>query len=326
MVRTCIGAFILATLGSTALAQGSGSAGAEAYPTRPITVVYPAAAGGAGDPSVRIVMEQVAKILGQPVVVENRPGGNFTIGPRAVLAAPSDGYTLLETFPGHINMKAFMTLPYDPIESFTPIAKLSKATYWFVVNPKLPVKDFKEFVEYAKTNQVNHGTLATGSNGHVFAERVNAQFGTKILSAPYKGEAPIMTELIGGTLDACFCSPSTVINHVRAGKLRVLASTSLARSAVAPEVPTFKEQGFVGSHFEYTTWLGVFGPARMPPERVAKVAAALQTAMQQPHIVDFLKGNTTEVDYKGPAEFKGFLTASLADWVSDVKKSNIKLD
>lgn len=313
-------------LAASGLAHAQGSAAANDYPNKPITVIYPAAAGGAGDPLVRRIMEQVGKVLGQPIVVDNKPGGNFTIGPKAVLAAPADGYTLLVTFPGHINMKAFMDLPYDPIKSFEPIAKLTASHYWFVVRPDLPARTFGEFVGYAKAHQVNHGTLAVGSTGHVFAERVNATLATRILSAVYRGEGPIVTDVIGGHLDACFCSPSTVLQHVKAGRLRVLATTAPGRSTSAPEVPSFAELGYTGSPYNYSTWLGVFAPEKTPPERVKKVAAALETVMQQPAIVALLKGFTIDVDYKDPAEFQAFLEKSMGDWLSDVKQAKIKIE
>jgi tripartite-type tricarboxylate transporter receptor subunit TctC len=310
----------IATFGPSA-AQTSG----DVYPSKPITIVYPAAAGGSGDPLVRTFAEQASKILGQTIVVENKPGGNFTIGARAVLTAPPDGYTLLMGIPGHVNMKSFMDLPYDPIKNFTPIAKLTSSNYYFVVSDKFPAKTFREFVDYAKTHHVTHGTLAVGATGHVFAERLNALQGTKLVSAPYRSDGAIVNDMLGGQIDACFCSLPPALQHVKAGKLRVLATTAPSRGEPLTDAPTFRELGYVGSQFNYSTWLGLLGPEKLPADRVKKIADAFQTVMQLPVIVSYLQNFGTAPDFMGPSEFQPFLVKTFGEWDADVKKSNSKI-
>lgn len=316
---------LIAACTSMTWAQTGPSAGDDAYPAKPIRVVYPAAAGGAVDPLLRVIMEEVSKIVGQPIIVDNKPGGNYTIAGKAVLMAPPDGYTLLMSFPGHITMKSFVKLPYDPIKDFTPVAKVLKSSYWFVIDARLPVNTFKEFVEYAKTHHVTHGTLAVGSTGHVFAERLNAFQGTKLISAPYRSDGAIVNDMLGGEIGACFCSLPATVQHIKAGKLRLLGTTASERAAAFPDIPTFRELGFTGNHFNYQTWLGLFAPEKTPPERWMKFASALRTVMQRPSTTAYLQTFMMTPDYQDSAEFHAFLVKTFAEWDSDVKKTNIKI-
>lgn len=304
---------------------GSSAADADDYPSRPITVLYPTAPGGTGDTITRYVMERVSKILGQPVVIENKAGGNLTIAGRALLAAKPDGYTLLSTINGQITAKALMELPYDPLKDFTPVGKMVTGYFFLAVNAKLPVNNFREFVEYAKTHQVSHGAWAPSSLGNVFAETVNMKLGTRIVTAMYRGEGQIVTDMIGGTLDACFCTVQATLQHAKAGKLKVIGYTGPSRSPLFPDVQTFAEQGYVGAPYDYGAWVGVLASAKTPPERIKKFAAAMQTVMKQTDVIEYAQAGHMTIEYQGPAQFQNDLTRSYGAWETAVRAANIQL-
>lgn len=306
-------------------AAASPAADADDYPNRPITVIVPLSAGGSGDVLTRFVMERVSKVIGQPVMVDNKPGGNLVIAARALLSAKPDGYTMLSTINAQITGKALMDVPYDPFKDFAPVAKMVTGYFVFAVHPKLPVNNFREFVEYAKAHPVSHGAFAPSSLGNVFAESMNDKLGTKITTAMYKGGAPIVNDLLSGTLDACLCTPQEVLQHANAGKLKILGTTAPTRSPLFAQVPTLAEQGFTGSPFDYGAWVGLVTSSGTPPERIRKFSDAVQVVMKQPEVIEFMRTAHALPEYENPATFKDYLVKNYAQWEADVRKAKIEI-
>lgn len=306
---------------------GSGRASqSEDYPIRPITVIVPVAAGGSTDTLTRRIMARVSKVVGQPVVIENRAGGNLVVAGSALLAAPRDGYTFLSTANAQVNAKALTPLPYDPLRDFRPVGKLATGHFVFAVSPRLPVHNFSEFIEFARARTVSHGAFAPSSLGNVFAETLNRRHQTQIATAMYRGEAPIVTDLLGGTLDACFCQPGSVLQHARAGKLRLLAYTGPGRHRQFPEVPTFGELGFTGSPYNFGSWLGILAAAGVPQDRIHRFTDALREVMRQPDVVAGVEQAYMTVQYEAPADFLERLSTDYENWLSDVRRAGIKIE
>lgn len=289
---------------------------ADDYPSRSIRLIVPYAPGGGADSVARIVAKRVSESIGQPIVIENRGGAGSIVGTDMVAKAASDGYTLLlgQSGPISINPAVYKTLPYDPVKDFAPITMTTAYPYILVVNSELPAKTLQEFVALAKSKPgaMNYGSTGVGAANHLVAELFNSKAGLQMAHIPYRGTALAVGDLLGGQLSVVFGDPISVLPHIRSGKLRALAVTSLERSPVAPEVPTVAESGYPG--FEALAWHGILAPAKTPPEIVKKLNAEIVKALADPETNKLLTNQAMQTVGNTPEAFAAFIQKDIATW------------
>ena len=312
-----------AALPLAAQAQGA------AWPDRSIRVIVPFPASGATDLVSRVVAQKVGQELGQSLVIDNRPGAGGTIGTAEVLKAPADGYSLLFTTSSThaISPHLMPKLGYKAEQDFTPIAHVADAASVLLVTPSLPVKNVQELIAYAKANpgKLNYASSGNGTIVHLNALEFSARAGVQMTHVPYKGTAQSISDLATGQVHVLFDSIPTGMPHVASGRLRALAVTSEQRSKLAPELPTVAESGLPG--YSSVTWFGVYGPAGMKPELVAKVNAAFNQAIADPAVAASLAKLGAEVAKPGtPVQFADMVKADSARWAQVIKSNNISLD
>jgi tripartite-type tricarboxylate transporter receptor subunit TctC len=300
---------------------------AQEYPDKPIRYIVPVAAGGGSDLVGRTVTERWGKALGQTFVVENQGGGGGVIASQNTARAAADGYVLMQGYVAtHGTSPATRKVPYDPVKDFTPIGMIGATPNVLVIDPKLPVKDFREFVAYLKANpgKVSYGSAGAGSLTHLTMELMAQQLGTPLVHAPYRGVAPALTDAMGGQTQAVFPGLAAALQHIRAGRVRALAVTGSSRAAQLKEVPTLDELGL--KNFDAVQWYGVVGPAGMPAEVVRKLNASLTAVLKAPDMRDKLAGEAVEPLTMSPQEFGAYLQKDLARWTALAKAQNITLD
>ena len=288
-----------AIVGSAALALAGGLAPealAQSTSDRPIRLVVPFAPGGATDLVARTVAERMAKDLGRPMVVENKPGAGGHLGSALVAQSAPDGQTLLlnGTGPMSISMAAGIKLNYDPMKDLAPVAMLTRLPNLVVVNAALPVRSVADFVSYVKTNpgKVTYGMSAIGNLSHLNAEMFAQMAGIQMAGVAYKGTGPQITDLIGGTIQVSFDNLPPFVPHVKSGKLRALAVTSATRSPMLPDVPSLSELGYTG--FDNAAWFGIFAPAGLPKDAIERLHAAFARAVVDPEVVERLRQSGVE--------------------------------
>ena len=278
---------------------------AQTYPTKPVKLVVPYAAGGGVDTVARALAQELSGGLGQPVVVENRPGANSLIGTDYVAKQAADGYTLLTTVGSHYALPFLArNVPYDTVKDFTPITIVAKAPQALVVNATVPVKTAKELVEYVRANKgkISYGTSGAGTSQHLGGESLNAMAGLDMVHVPYKGGAPALNDVVGGQIPVAILILSNVLPHVKSGKLRAIGVIEASRAKAAPEVPTVAEGGVPGFSVP-DTWIGIIGPAGLPPAVVERINAELQKAANNAAVRTRLDAAGFEVNLVAPDEF-----------------------
>jgi len=314
------------TLGlSIALLGAAGWAQAQNYPNRPVRFIVPFAAGGSTDIVARTLGAKLSEVLGQSFIVDNRPGGGTVIGTETVARSPADGYTLLVVpAPFTINPGLLPKLPYDPLNDFTPITLINTTPLVVVVNPSVPARNIKELVALAKAKpgMLNYGSSGTGGSNHLAGELFQAMAGVKMVHVPYKGNAPALTDLVGGHVDLVFNGLTSAYPLIKSGKLRPLAMTSLRRSAVLPDMPTLDESGLKG--FEAVAWNGLAGPAKMPQEAVDRLSSAVRKVLTNPEMQERLRSEGSDPVGSTPAEFAKHLRDEIAKWAKVIKLSGAK--
>jgi tripartite-type tricarboxylate transporter receptor subunit TctC len=316
-------ACVLGLIGTLAIAP----AWAQPYPNRPVRMIVPFAPGGATDIIARTVAQKLGDKLGQPVVVENKPGAGTTVGNAEVAKAKPDGYTLLfAPTPFVISQVIYPTLPYDARRDFTPVSLLATSPFILVVNASITAKNVGELVALAKAKP---GTLTFCSAGsgtvpHLAGELFKFRAGVDIVHVPYKGGGPAIGDLVGGQVNMMFATPIEVAQFVQAGKLRVLATTATKRLPAYPDVPTLVESGYPGT--EVASFFGVLAPAGTPPEIVNKLAADLAAVMELPDVRERFATQSAEANVQGPEAFARFLDAERDKWTDIVKRSGAKVD
>ncbi|MDB5489557.1 MAG: hypothetical protein JWQ58_3272, partial [Reyranella sp.] len=282
MMRRAACALVLAAVATPAFAQE--------FPSRPLKLVVPYAPGGGADSVARIVAKKVSENIGQAIVIENKGGAGSIVGTDLVAKAEPDGYTLLlgQSGPISINPAVYKTLPYDPVKDFAPITMTTAYPYILVVNSEMPAKTLQEFVALAKSKPgaMNYGSTGVGAANHLVAELFNSKAGLEMTHVPYRGTALAVGDLLSGQLNVVFGDPISVLPHIKSGKLRALAVTSLERSPVAPEVPTVAESGYPG--FEALAWHGILAPAKTPPAVIKKLNAEIVKALADPATKELL--------------------------------------
>src|SRR5262252_26248 len=244
-----------------ATAVFSAAAAAQSYPTRPVHMVVPFAAGGAVDTVARALGQKLGESWKQPVIVDNRPGAGGNIAAAAVAKAPGDGCTLLITTQGFaISPGLYKKLPFDAVRDFAPVTQLTSSFLVLVCTPDLPAKSIRELIALAKSKPgtINYGSTGTGAPPHLLGELLNSTAGIDLLHVPYKGDAPLTQALLAGEVQVAFMPLAGVLPHIRSGRLRALGVSGGSRSATLPDVPTFKEAGIP---FEFTGWLGILAPS-----------------------------------------------------------------
>ena len=287
------------------------AAHADEYPTRPIRLIVPFASGGGNDTVARLVGESLGKRLGQPVVVDNRPGAGGVVGAEAAARAPADGYTLFLGGVGShaINPNLHKDLPYDPIKDFAPVSLIASAPLILVVHPSLPAQSVQQLITFAKSHpgKLNYASNGNGSSSHLAAVMFASMTGIDMAHIPYKGLSPALADLLGGQDHLMFSSVVAILPQVRAGKLRALAVTSRKRMALLPDVPTVAESGV--PNYETSSWYGVLAPAGVPPEIVRRLHDEIVKALAQDDMRKALAQEGAEPVGDSPEEFAKFIVA-----------------
>jgi tripartite-type tricarboxylate transporter receptor subunit TctC len=320
---------LLATLLMTitpALALHVGSAQA-AYPDRPIKIIVPFAPGGIADGTARHIAAELSANLGQPVIVDNRPGGAAIIGTQLVAKAPADGYTLLmATTNVSTNSALYKKLPYDAEKDLVPVALAVTIPGVIVAPTSLPVKNFNELISYAQQNpnKINYASVGPGSFPHLAVEGLTQKTSTKMVHVPYKGYAPAITSVLAGETQLLASDVQGALPYVQAGKLKVLAVTGVKPVSVLPGVPTVQEMGV--KDYQAVGWLGLMAPAGTPAQIVSLLNAEVNKAMHKPAAIQRYTDRGVDVFTGDPAAFKKFLNENKADWEKVIKAANITLD
>jgi len=317
---------ILAAAGGATLAGlWPAAASAQAWPSKPVRFVVPFAPGGSSEIIARATAGELSRTLGQSVFVDNKPGASGNIA-MAEVARADDQHTLILGHIGTLAVNPYMydKLPYDANKDFKPISLLAKVPSLYVVNPNVPAKDLREFVALvrSKPGQMNYGSAGNGSAGHLAMEYLKMTAGIFITHIPYKGTGPQLTDLLAGRLDAASVGASAILQHIKAGKLRCIATGSTQRLAQLPDVPTVAEQGFPG--FEMTQWYGMLAPATMAQANVDKLAAETQKAMKAQAALERLNQDAAQAIGGTPAQFAQFIAQEQKRWKQVVERARIK--
>jgi tripartite-type tricarboxylate transporter receptor subunit TctC len=320
-------AFTFAVALALTTALKAGGARADEYPSHPIRLIVPYAAGGAADSVARIVAKHVGESLRQTIVVENRGGAGAIIGTDLVNKSDPDGYTLLlgQSGPISINPAVYKKLPDDPLKDFAPVTLTTSFPYIMVVNPKLGVKTVQEFVALAKSKpgELNYGTTGIGGANHLVTELFDSKAGIKMTHIPYRGTALAVADLLAGQVQVVFADPVSALAHVNAGTLLALAVTSKERSPVAPDVPTIAESGYPG--IDAVGWHGIMAPAHTPAVIVDKLNTEIVKALREPETRTLLEKQAITIVGSGPEAFAGFIRQDIAIWKAVADQANVEV-
>ncbi len=316
-----------AVLGATGL-FASAPALAQAYPSKPITIIVPFSAGGTTDILARLVGQHLATELGQVVIADNRAGAGGNIGAALAAKAPADGYTLfMGTVGTHaINAALYKRLPFDHVKDFAPLSRVANVPNLLVAHPSQPFKTVSEMIAYAKANpgKINFGSPGNGSSPHLSGELFKSMAKVDLTHIPYKGSAPAVADLLGNQISIMFDNLPSVIPHVRSGKLRAIAITTATRSPELPDVPTIAEAGLPG--YEAASWFGLFAPADTPAPVLATLSTALAKVLSNPDVQKKISMQGGEVVNETPAQFAAFIKAETTKWGKVVKDSGARID
>ena len=316
---------VLASLGLVTLTS---IAGAQSFPDRPITLVVPNPPGGLVDTSARLLSEPLTRVIGQTVVVDNKPGASGNIAYQYVANAKPDGYTLLISYSGyHVGNPALMDkLPWDPIKDFSPIALLTVSTNVIAVHPSVPVNNLKEFIAYAKANpgKLNYASQGNGSVSHIGTEMFKQTTGIEMVHVPYKGSGPAIQDVLAGQVQVFISTPPSLMQHVQSGKLKGLAVTGKNRHPGMPNVPTTAEAGLPS--FQLESWVGLFAPAATPKAVVTKLTDSVKKSLAMPEVKERADAAGVELRYLTPAQTEALVKKELPYWNKAIKSANITLD
>ncbi len=307
--------------------MAAGGAAHAAFPDRPVTIVVPYPAGGATDVIARLVAEKLPAIWNQPVVIRNQPGAGTTVAAEALSRAAGDGYTLYMTTAAHtISASLYKNLKYDPLKDFAPITLVSTIPLVLVSTPSLPAKTLPDLVSDIKKSKEGM-TIASTGNGtpqHLTGELFKSKQGLELVHIPYRGDAPMITDLIGGQVQIAFVTLSAAVSNIQAGKLKPIALAHATRVKAIADVPTFAEAGMPG--FEAATWFGLFGPASMPQDLRQKIYQDVSKIVATPEMTQRLVAMGGEVNNSSPAEFQAFIDKEAKNWAEAVKISGASVD
>lgn len=319
-----------AALATATLALAALPAAAQApwQPTKPIRLIVPFTPGGVTDTSGRVVAEFLGKRLGQQVVVDNKPGASGNIGMALAKDAPADGYTLVLAFDGTmvINPHVFAKVPFDTLKDYTAIGKIGNATLVLVAHPDVPVKTVPELVAASKTaaGGLSFGTSGTGGTPHIAGELLKMRTGANLTHVPYKGGGQALTDVVGGSIPLVYTAVAGAHGFVKNGKVRAIAVSSATRSSALPDVPTFVEAGV--ADFVVDSWVGLLGPANLPPAVAARLTAELNAVLNDPEAREKLRTLGIEATPGSAAQFQGEMARDLARYGPVVKAAGIKIE
>ena len=320
-------ALLSLTVASSFNVQAQTAATATAYPAKPIKLIAPVAAGGGLDNIARTLAEKLSRAIGQQVVVENIGGGGGSIASQAVAKAPADGYTLMVAYVGtHGTNPAVRRLPYDAIKDFTPISMIGATPNVLVINPDLPIKNFKEFVDYAKKNpaKLSYGSAGPGTLTHLGMEQIKLASGIFMVHIPYRGVGPAYTDLLAGQTQAMFPTLFAALPYLNTNRVRGLAVTGSKRSSAAPNIPTFKELGLNG--FDGQQWYGIVGPANLPPAITAKLNTEINKVLALPDFSEKMTSEAMTLMPMTPQQFGTYIKEDIARWAKVAKDRNIEIE
>ena len=316
-MRTLLGVvLVLISLNSTA----------QSWPSKPIRYIVPFPPGAFNDTLGRTISAELSKTLGQPMLVENRPGGNSIIGTEAAAKSAPDGYTLFGAALPFSVIQSLYKTSFDVTRDFAPITLAGISANLLVAHPSFPPNSVKELIEYARRNpgRVNYGSSGNGTSVHLSMELFKSMTKTYMLHIPYKGSAPVVTDLLAGQIDVMFDNVPNVIGHVRAGKMKALAVSTAQRSALAPDVPTVAEAGVPG--YELSVWFGVLAPAGTPRDIVARLNAEIVKVLNSGEVKERFAKQGVEVRTSTPEQLGEFVRSEVVRWSKVIKDAGIKAD
>jgi len=319
---------MIALLAGLALIWAVPTAQAADYPVRPVTLAVAFTPGGPSDVLSRIVGKKLEQLLGQPFIIENRPGAGGNVAAEQVARAPADGHTLLMGNNSILatNAALYKKINFDPEADFAPISLIGSQANILVVNPQLPVRTMAELIAHAKANpgKVNYASSGHGAAAHLAAELFKAEAKIDIVHVPYKGAAPALQDVIAGHVQMMFATAASVVPHIQSGQVRALAVTTLKRTAVFPELATVDELGLKG--FDATTWHGLVAPSRTPKDVVATLHRATVAALADAAVRKSLGDLGVDIVGNTPEQFTAYIKAEIPKWTAIVKASGATLD
>jgi tripartite-type tricarboxylate transporter receptor subunit TctC len=303
-------------------------AAAQNFPDRTVRFVVPYPPGGFNDTLARVSADKLGKMWNQTVVVENKPGGNTTVGNLSVAKGPADGYSILITplpfsaLPGLYRGN----LPYDALKDFQPLVWAGSTMNALVVRNELPVNTVQEFIEYARKNpgKLNYGSTGSGSSNHLSMELFMKMTGVKLAHIPYKGSAPAVTAILGGEIDALFDNVPNVLQHIKAGKMKVIGVSGLQRAVLLPDAPTISESGVPG--YEVNVWFGMQVAAATPRPIVEKLNRDIVMLLKEPDVVKRFRDQGVEVVASTPEQFSKLVQSEVIKWTQLVQDANIRIE
>jgi tripartite-type tricarboxylate transporter receptor subunit TctC len=311
----------IALVASASLAAGTSFA--QSYPSKPVRLIVPFAPGGPADIQARLIGPKLTEAWGQPVVVENRAGGNTIIATELTARADPDGHIVLVVSAGFaINVSLYAKLPYDSLRDFAPVTQLTSGPAIVVVHPSLPARSVKELIQLARSRPGQLTYASAGLPSQLAVELFKVMTGTDLVHVPYKGAAPAMIDLIAGHVQVSFPTIIGALSHVRSGRLRALATTGAKRAPAAPDLPTMMEAGVPG--YEAANWFGTAVPAMTPPAIVAKLSQEIARALRLPDVSERLLSQGMEPTSSTPEEFSAYIRSEMTKWAKVVKASGAK--
>jgi tripartite-type tricarboxylate transporter receptor subunit TctC len=309
------------------LASAAPALAQQPYPFRPVRIVSPFAAGGGNDAICRILSPRLTENLKQQVIVENRAGANGIVGTEVAARAAPDGYTIALIPSGHaVNATLYKKLPFDSIKDFTPITLVGSSPLVLAAHPSLPAKNVKELIALARARpgQLTYGSAGVGSSGHLGGAQFETLTNTKMTHVPYKGMGIVVVDLMSGQVTMTFGTSLSVVPHVRAGRLRALATTGARRSPALPDLPTVAEAGVPG--YEASIWYGFVAPARLPPDILSRLHSAIVAVLQLPETRERFASQGLDVLHNTPEEFAKLLVADVARWAKVVERAGVQAE
>jgi tripartite-type tricarboxylate transporter receptor subunit TctC len=320
--RFYVSAFVVALVG---IGFAASPHAAQEYPARPVTVIVPSTAGGGTDIVSRIVGEQLAEQLGQPFVIDDRPGAGSVVGTVAAANATPDGYTLLTGLIANmaVNPSLFAKLPYDPIRDFAPVSMLAKYPFVVVVSNNLPVHSIKELIALAKSRpgEINYASAGNGTGQHLSAELFKLVTGINLTHVPYRGAQPAYADVISGQVPVFFDNLASALGQIKGGNVRALAVTGAKRSPLLPDVPTVAEAGV--PDYQYYVWFGLWAPKKTPQPLIDKLHAEVEKALANPTVKERIAAGAGEPFQMPLAEIETFVKSEIAKWADVVKRGGV---
>lgn len=318
---------VMRILSAAALIAVAGSAAAQqAYPNKLIRIIIPFPPGGATDILARLIGRKLNDSWGQPVIVDNRPGGNGVIGGEALIKSPPDGHTIMLISGAHIITPLLLTAPYDAVNDFAPVATIGSTEFILVLHPSVPAKNLRELIALAKSRpgELNHASTGGGSPGRLALELFNLMTGVKIQNISYKGAGPALTDLIGGQVHMFINIPLNFIPYIKNGKIKAIAISGESRLPSLPQVPTFTEAGLPG--FDVRYWYGIIAPAATPKAIIEKLSAEIGKILTTPDFREKLISQGVDPFTSTPDQFAALMKADTAKYAKVIKTANIKVN